>query len=174
MGKQQTRSRIGLCAVALLSSLQLGAGGVTDNFDQRVLEAQNAERAKLGLPALQWNDQLVASAQRWANYLSTTGRFEHAPEQRFAPEGENLWEGSRGYFNPEAMVNAWAREKRYFKPGLFPNNSVTGRVEDVGHYTQLVWRRTTDVGCAMASNGSVDVLVCRYSQAGNYIGQKPF
>ena len=59
-----------------------------------------------------------------------------------APEGENLWAGSKGYFTPQAMVDAWIREKKYFRPGTFPDNSVTGRVEDVGHYTQVVWRAT--------------------------------
>ncbi|MDE2403804.1 MAG: SCP-like extracellular [Sphingomonadales bacterium] len=168
------RSRGALCAVALLGLLQIGAGGVSDRFEERVLFAQNGERAQLGLAPLRWNPALVSSAQRWADHLAATARFEHAPENRAAPEGENLWEGTRGYFPPEAMVNAWAREKKYFKPGVFPDNSVTGRVEDVGHYTQMVWRDTTEVGCAKASNATVDVLVCRYASAGNYIGEVPF
>jgi hypothetical protein len=109
----------------------------------------------------------------WADYLAVTGRWEHAPENPRQPQGENIWAGTRDYFSPEAMTSAWIREKRYYKAGLFPNNSTTGRVEDVGHYTQLVWRNSTDVGCAMASNQEEDLLVCRYTQAGNYIGQSP-
>ncbi|HEY2010383.1 MAG TPA: CAP domain-containing protein [Rhizomicrobium sp.] len=136
--------------------------------------AHNGERLELGLPPLNWNDALAQSAQQWADHLAATGRFEHAPENRDAPQGENLWEGSKGYFSPEAMVDAWIREKRFFRPGIFPNNSTTGRVEDVGHYTQLVWRATHEVGCAEASSGSDDILVCRYAEAGNYIGDRPF
>ena len=81
--------------------------------------------------------------------------------------------GTRGYYAPEAMVDAWVREKRYFKPGVFPYNSTTGRVEDVGHYTQLVWRATSQVGCAEAASAAEDILVCRYAEAGNYIGERP-
>jgi len=174
MGNFLSRGRTGLVAIALLSCIQIGAGTISDRFDERVLSAQNSARAQLGLNPLRWNTQLVASAQRWADHLATSSRFEHAPESLIAPEGENLWEGTRSYFPAESMVNAWVREKRYYKPGIFPDNSVTGHVEDVGHYTQLVWRNTTEVGCAKASNESVDFLVCRYSDPGNYIGEKPF
>lgn len=159
-----------LAAAALLS----GATSISGGFEGRVLTAHNAERAALGLPALRWNPGLAADAQSWANHLAATGRFEHAPDTKAEPQGENLWAGTRGYFSPEAMVNAWIREKRYFRPGRFPNNSTTGDVEDVGHYTQLVWRETGEVGCARASNRGEDFLVCRYAQAGNYIGERPF
>ena len=71
-------------------------------------------------------------------------------------------------------VAGWVREKRYFKPGAFPANSTTGRWEDVGHYTQLMWRDTRQVGCALATGAREDVLVCRYSAAGNYVGERPF
>ena len=143
-------------------------------FDQRILAAHNRERSGLGLIPLSWNSALARSARAWADHLAMTGRFEHAPENYAAPEGENLWAGTKDYFSPEAMVNAWIREKRFFRPGAFPDNSTTGRVEDVGHYTQLVWRATTEVGCAEAVSASEDILVCRYAEAGNYRGEKPF
>jgi len=143
-------------------------------FDERILSAHNRERQGLGLVPLSWNPALAQSAQRWAQYLASTGRFEHAPENRATPEGENLWAGTKGYFTPEAMVNAWIREKKYFRPGTFPDNRLTGRVEDVGHYTQVVWRATTQVGCAEARSHREDILVCRYAEAGNYRGEVPF
>ncbi|HWU54254.1 MAG TPA: CAP domain-containing protein [Rhizomicrobium sp.] len=143
-------------------------------FDGRILAAHNRERENLGLEPLSWNPALAQSAQRWADHLAQTGRFEHAPENHAAPEGENLWAGTRGYYSPEAMVNAWIREKRFFRPGAFPDNSTTGKVEDIGHYTQVVWRATRQVGCAEAASASEDILVCRYAEAGNYRGEQPF
>lgn len=150
--------------------------GFTDmpNFSSRILAVQNGERLGLGLEPLQWDDNLAQAAQQWANYLALSGRFEHSPENHRAPQGENLWAGTKGYYAPEAMVRAWVREKRFFRPGVFPNNSTTGNVEDVGHYTQVVWRATKVVGCAEATSTSEDILVCRYAQAGNYIGDRPF
>ena len=143
-------------------------------FDQRVLAAHNRERKGLGLVPLSWNAGLARSARRWADHLATTGRFEHAPESNANPQGENLWAGTKGYYSPEAMVDAWIREKKYFRAGTFPDNSTTGRVEDVGHYTQVVWRATTQVGCAESRSRREDILVCRYAEAGNYRGEVPY
>ena len=168
------RSRLAAGALLLAAPLLIGATSLASIFDARILAVHNRERAALGVPPLRWDPALVVSAQRWADHLAATGTFAHAAETPSDPQGENLWAGTKGYFPLEAQVEAWVREKRYFKPGTFPNNSVTGKVADVGHYTQLVWRDTREVGCAQASGTREDVLVCRYSSAGNYVGEKPF
>jgi uncharacterized protein YkwD len=162
------------CAVVLLTPLFMGAIDMRTSFDERILVAHNQERLELGLEPLNWDPALAQSAQRWADYLASSGQFAHAPENPRDPEGENLWAGTKNYFQPEAMVGAWIREKQFFRPGVFPNNSTTGRVADVGHYTQLVWRATTEVGCAEATSEREDILVCRYAEAGNYRGERPF
>jgi len=54
-----------------------------------------------------------------------------------------------------------------------PKNATSGKFEDVGHYTQIVWRATTQVGCAIAANKSAEYLVCRYLPAGNVVGIDP-
>ncbi len=164
-----------LVSATLLFSTPLitGAASLTATWQGRVLTEQNRERAALGLNPLRWDVNLAGSAQEWADTLARTGRFEHAPEKP-VPEGENLWAGTRGYYSPEAMVDGWLAEKRNFKPGIFPANSRTGRMEDVGHYTQIVWRASGQVGCAMARSASEDLLVCRYSEAGNWVGERPF
>jgi hypothetical protein len=162
-----------LCVLAAASPMLIGSTDLTTNLDARVLAAHNRERATLGLPSLAWNEELARSAKTWADYLARTGKFEHAPEPQHDPEGENLWAGSKGYYSAEAMVDGWVREKRFYVAGVFPENSTTGRIADVGHYTQVIWRRTSQVGCALASGEREDVLVCRYSRAGNYIGEQP-
>ena len=65
-------------------------------------------------------------------------------------------------------------ERRAFRTGTFPDVSRTGDLEDVGHYTQMVWRNTGQVGCAMASNRSMDYLVCRYARTGNVEGERVY
>jgi len=174
MARKRLKSQLMACALVLISPLVMGTADFPATFDQRVLSAQNRERLNLGLEPLNWNPALAQSAQEWADHLAQTEQFEHARENPRNPEGENLWAGTRGYYSPEAMVNAWIREKKFFQPGVFPNNSTTGRVEDVGHYTQVVWRATREVGCAKAAGAHEDVLVCRYAEAGNYRGERPF
>lgn len=168
-----SRRRLGSCLLILLAPL-LGGGSTTAfNMEDRLLAAHNRERAAVGVPPLIWDDALSDSARGWAELLAASGAFRHAPESSVNPEGENLWAGTKNYFSVERMVDAWVREKRFFTAGTFPNNSTTGNVADVGHYTQLIWRNTTRVGCAMSSGAVEDVLVCRYSAAGNYRGQLP-
>jgi hypothetical protein len=71
------------------------------------------------------------------------------------------------------MVHLWVSEKRDYRPGVFPNISRSGDIEQVGHYTQLIWRASRQVGCATAVGRDEEFLVCRYSSAGNVYGERP-
>ena len=149
----------------------LGAVNGLSDFEQRVLASHNAERAALGLASLRCNARLADDAGAWAEQLAASGRFEHSTDAPRKRTGENIWGGTPGRFTPERMVGLWLSEKRYFKAGLFPANSISGDPSDVSHYTQVIWRETTDVGCALARGESEDILVCRYVKPGNVQGQ---
>lgn len=72
------------------------------------------------------------------------------------------------------MIGAFLDEKRLFRRGgKLPNISVSGRWQDVGHYTQMIWRGTRKLGCALADGQNYEYLVCRYFPAGNNFGQGP-
>lgn len=164
-----------LAFLALAAPGLTGATGRLASLDQRLLAAHNRERSALGLGALEWDPALARDAGAWAARLARLGRLAHAedddPDQ---PQGENLWAGTRGAFTPEEMVGLWAAEKKDYRPGPIPAVSRTGDFEDVGHYTQLVWRDTGRVGCALASGSEDEILVCRYREAGNVEGERPF
>src|SRR5947209_4686296 len=151
----------------------MGGTAKRADFNQRLLAAHNAERALVGVAPLMWNNQLAAEARTWAKQLAASGRFEHSPDEPGKElEGENLWAGTPRAFSPEAMVGLWVAEKRDYRPGVFPNNSRSGDVENVGHYTQLIWRGSGQVGCATAVGRDEEILVCRYTGAGNVYGQR--
>ena len=172
----RSRSHRVAAALALLciSPALQGGVGFRQNFEERLLAAHNRERDSMGAPSLKWDPALARSAKDWAAYLARTGKFEHSPDDSWwDTEGENLWAGTVNYYQPEAMVGLWAAEKRDYKAGVFPNNSRSGRVENVSHYTQLIWSQTGAVGCALEKGRREDVLVCRYSKAGNVLGQRP-
>lgn len=147
-----------------------GGGSANNGHDmvQEILDAHNKYRAEAGVPPLRWSDSLAANAGQWANQLAATGKFEHSGA------AENLAQGSAGSFSVTGLVEMWGNEKQHFTPGTFPNVSDTGNWADVGHYTQVVWRNTTEVGCGLASGNGNDVLVCHYNPAGNLRGQNVF
>lgn len=138
--------------------------------DQRLLEIQNGERTALGLPPLNWNPVLAEHAQSYANQLAVTGQLAHAPREGRGIERENLSKGLIGW-GPDQFTRSWLAEKEHFRPGIFPNVSDTGNWYDVGHYSQLIWPETTDVGCGTANGGGFSWLVCRYSPGGNRDGK---
>jgi hypothetical protein len=164
-------------AILAVAALVLqGNVGLRTNLNERLLAAHNRERSQAAIGALKWDERLAADAAEWGEHLAELGDLEHYQEDPDDPDpqGENLFLGTRGHFAPEAMVGAWIEERKDFKPGIFPANSRTGDLDDVGHYTQLMWRDTGRVGCAVVENREYDFLVCRYSQAGNVIGERPF
>ena len=142
------------------------------DLSARLLAAHNRERAAVRVPALQWDAQLATAAAAYAPRLAALGRLEHSPRSGRPGQSENLWMGSVGRFTPEQMVASWASERRWFRPGIFPNVSSTGDWMDVSHYTQMIWPTTTRVGCALHRGRRADFLVCRYSPKGNQDGRR--
>ena len=182
-----------LTARLLIAPVALAIGGAApplspQDLNDHLLAMHNVERARLGVPPLRWSEKLARQSLRWARQLVSINQgknadappdLEHSDTADYedpaeADEGENLWAGTRGAFTPEQMVNNWIDERRLFVNGPFPNNSTTGQWRDVGHYTQVVWRSTTEVGCAVASGETFDFLVCRYLEGGNVLNEKPY
>ena len=150
------------------------ASAAPPSLDVRLLETHNVVRKAAGVAPLVWSATLADDARGWARKMAQTGQFKHAPRPNGkSAQGENLWLGTLSAFTPDNMVGAWAKEKRYYRRGRFPNVSTTGVWTDVGHYTQMIWHNTTHVGCAIARDERNEYLVCRYSPPGNWFGQDP-
>jgi hypothetical protein len=141
-----------------------------DNINHRILSLHNAARADVGAPPLKWDSTLAVAAASYGPALSRLGRLVHSPRAGRENQRENLWMGQQGRFGPEDMIGTWTAEKNHFSPGQFPNVSRTGNWSDVAHYTQMIWKTTTHVGCAIYRDGGWDYLICRYSPPGNRDG----
>ena len=144
--------------------------GTTPLLLGALLAIHNRERRAFGVPPVIWDPAIAAQAAAYARDLAPLGRLQHAPKALRPGQGENLWMGSRGGYSFAAMADAWAGEKRHFRPGRFPAISTTRNWADVGHFTQMIWPSTSRIGCGVASAGQWDVLVCRYAPAGNVDG----
>lgn len=157
-------------AIALLAGTLAAAQSFDDGFARRLLAAHNAERARVGVGALNWSNRLAVEAQPWADELARRGALVHTTDAARGGAGENLWMSAPGWYGPEDMIGAFVNERQYFRPGRFPNVSTTGNWYVVGHYTQLIWRDTREVGCAIGRSRDHEVLVCRYWPSGNVEG----
>ena len=140
-----------------------------------ILAVHNSERAAVGVPPLVWSDSLAASSQTWAEYLLTTHQWVHSTN---VPYGENL--ASFSWFWGPTSPNGggtpyWVVEKSNYVPGTPIEHGTTGPNGGVyGHYTQMVWSTTTEIGCGVANDGGESKLVCHYSPPGNEVGKPAY
>jgi uncharacterized protein YkwD len=132
---------------------------------KEMIASHNQVRTQVGVGPLTWSPSLAAYAQEWANKLAATGQFEHRKNGGY---GENLYWGQGRAASPSNVVSSWASEASDYN---YSNNNC----RDVcGHYTQIVWKNTTEVGCAVAKVRNEEYWVCNYNPPGNYVGQKPY
>jgi hypothetical protein len=163
-----------LCAplIAVGAASAVAAPSDGSAFARELLAQHNRARDEAGVPRLAWSSKLAGEAQAWAERLAREGRMYHSTNEQSGNAGENLWMGSAGYYGPERMIGAFVDEKRFYRHQPFSGQaSTTGNWHDIGHYTQVVWRDTREVGCAIARGQRDDFLVCRYWPAGNWMGQ---
>ena len=158
-------------ALAFISAEHMnGKESANDLMREEVLAVHNRYRVELDIAPLVWSEKLAAHARQWANHLARSGgQLRHS---KVLGEGENLWKGTAESFSDTEKVEYWAHKKKYFKSGIFPHVSTSGNWTDVGHYTQMIWRNTTEVGCAKATSGKYDIFVCRYAPQGNIFTKK--
>ena len=160
-----------LIALPFEATAKVDAAFLANQFPARILSLHNEVRREALVPPLSWDPALGQQAATYAMELALTNSFHHSSPGARQGTGENLWMGTHGAYSYESMIEAWSSERRNFVPGVFPAVSRSGNWQDVGHYTQMIWPATTRVGCALASNGTKDFLVCRYASAGNIIGR---
>ncbi|KAI0067671.1 PR-1-like protein [Artomyces pyxidatus] len=142
-----------------------GDDGATSASDiAAYLSAHNSVRSAHGASDLTWSDSLAATAQGWANNCV----FKHSGGT-LGPFGENLAAGTGSSYGIPEAIKSWTDEvSQYDSSNPVPS-----------HFTQVVWKASTQVGCAVqscdgifaASLGKAKYYVCEYSPQGNIIGQ---
>jgi len=117
--------------------------------DDRWLKAHNYFRCRHGHDDLTWKASQANLAQTFANKCI----FQHSQSSERNDAGENL---AMGYATPEAAVEAWYNEISDYVAG-------SGFAMNTGHYTALIWKSTTKLGCATCD--SRNIHVCQYADA---------
>ncbi|KAH8896018.1 extracellular scp domain-containing protein [Thozetella sp. PMI_491] len=128
-----------------------------DLFTSAILNSTNFYRSEHNASAVVYNDTLSDFA---TDYLDGNNcDFEHSG----GPYGENL---ALGCSDATGCVEMWGNERQSYDYD-HPDFS-----EETGHFTQLVWKNTTAVGCGKRLCGDHGwYLVCEYWPRGNVIGE---
>jgi pathogenesis-related protein 1 len=175
-----------LAGVLLLPGIFLGAGTEQSFLDsvssgsriplreaEKIVSLHNTVRAEVGVGPVRWSEKLAVYAQQWVDHLvSTRCGMEHRPRSgKWRQEyGENLFIGTAGRYGTPDAVRAWAAEKPKYHGNVLRSSPRSG----AGHYTQMVWQDTTQIGCATGRCKGNLIVVCNYDPRGNILGQKPY
>ncbi|XP_047974706.1 pathogenesis-related leaf protein 6-like [Salvia hispanica] len=156
--------------ISLFLTLSFISAAAGQNSTRDFLEGHNLARAVVGVPPLEWNATVADYALRYAKKRSDDCNLELS----MGPYGENLFKGhGLGLFSVTAAtaVNHWVSEKPYYD--YASNSCIAGK--SCLHYTQVVWRGSTQLGCALQQcrNGWMFV-VCSYDPPGNWVGERPY
>lgn len=106
---------------------------------------------------LTWSNELYNYANKVASSYDCSGNLRHTS----GPYGENL---ALGYSSGANAVSAWYSEGFNF-----------GGAGKLNHFTQVVWKSTTQLGCAYKdcrAKGWGLYVICNYQKPGNIIGQE--
>ena len=154
---------------------------------QKIVAAHNSWRAEVGVAGLSWSPVLEARAIAWANEL----RDNNGCRMKHSGPGENLywasalksaskegngawqWQSRVQEVSERQVVDSWGSEIEWYSYENNDCNAPAGK--SCGHYTQLVWAGSSEVGCGKAfCPDNSQVWVCNYDPPGNIVGRKPY
>ena len=158
-------------AVAVpLNEVEVSEKRASSSFRNTILRRHNELRALHGASPLKWNSKVASFATSWCETLKKENGFRHST----SPYGENL---GKSWKMPAASdetyatetVNNWYNEINSYDF----NNPVFA--SSTGHFTQVVWKGSTELGCGISQDLSGDWAItwvcCNYSPPGNYMGK---
>jgi len=136
-----------------------------DSLLNVIYSKHNIVRGNLDISGLLISDELVKIANEEVLKLCQSP-YNYKVREDY---GVNIYRGVQ-FPTADDVMNLWLREQRHYKGNEINEQTIF----DCGHYTQIIWRQTTVIGCAMSqTKGGMYIIVCLYSPKGNIIGQKP-
>ena len=153
---------------------------VTEEQKSDIVNKHNQLRAQEGaadMEVMTWNESLAGAAKDWAKQCKWKHGHPPLPGTSFTDYGQNLYY-TTGKISMEGGIQDWYDEKSDYDYDTL--GCTAGKM--CGHYTQVVWATSRQVGCAYhlctalsgTTHKNVEYLACNYLPQGNFVGQKPF
>jgi len=158
--------KISIALIFLVLFLATSIQGLDGPLKQ-TLKKHNKYRTKHGVEKLTWDEEVAEFAQTWCDNLAANDKFEHSKGSGY---GENLYKMWGSGDDPAAGAGKkaaikWYKEIKEYdweKPGF---------TMATGHFTQVVWKSSTKLGCGISTKESSAWVCCNYSPPGNYQNQ---
>jgi len=132
-------------------------------FHAEVLACHNKCRRRHNTQAAIWSDHLAGEAQKWANQLAKTGKFQHAHPNQRKGQGENIAYTQGQPLTGEKATMMWYDEIKDYSFQSTPKYN-----PNCGHFTQVIWADSTEIGAGIATTkDGKNFVVVRYSPSGN-------
>jgi hypothetical protein len=176
-------------------SAPAGSGGQIGNhtnpLSQALIDAfvaaHNAARARTDLdplpdpplPPVSWDAMLADAAYNYLSLCEVDGDLVAHNDDRTQDYaalggsdyvGENIYASSGTSVEPSDAVDSWMSEQSEY-------DYADGDFSEAGHYTQVVWRSSVRIGCAIVNCPNArysNTVLCDYAPGGNLGGQKPY
>ena len=134
----------------------------------QMLTRHNYYRAQHQVNDLTRVAAIESIAQNYSNYLVTLGYLVHSSNAYSGQYGENLYWGPKNSNIGIDSTDSWYNEVvdyDFNEPGF---------TSGTGHFTQLVWKGSQQLGCGVAcGSNNYCFVTCNYYPPGNYLGQFP-
>ncbi|XP_043918598.1 cysteine-rich secretory protein 2-like isoform X2 [Protopterus annectens] len=125
----------------------LKAMSTSNNFIRtQIVNYHNVFRSSVDPPAsnmlaMKWSNEAATNADKWAAYCSQNHSHPENRTTKYHSCGENLFMSTSGV-SWKYVVNQWYGENK----NVIYGKKSTGKT---GHYTQVVWLNSHQVGCAV-------------------------
>jgi uncharacterized protein YkwD len=153
-----------------------------NDFIENALYHHNIHRANHSAPIVTWSETLASAASQ----LASSCRYGHNTSIGIGGYGQNIAMyatthnlGTKVDFIRTSITEYWYNSEISLYGETYGVEPDMASFHDWGHFSQIVWKRTAEVGCAVAFCDPKTGLarypgyysVCNYNPAGNYGGQ---
>ncbi|KAJ5904076.1 hypothetical protein N7504_006459 [Penicillium tannophilum] len=159
------------------SSASSATASATNAYQQAVLYNHNIHRSNHSVSSLEWSADLESSAQT----LAARCTYEHDTSIDGGGYGQNIGYGVEASEVGVMITNLMYNDEIEFFPTPYGESDPSmSDFDKWGHFSQIVWKATTHVGCATVvcdplgnvdSSEALPFTVCNYSPVGNVGGE---